>query len=93
MGLVVRIYNDQAPNEGGRIVGPFELVHWGTGTYAAEIQVVWHRQQTIFPSVVVFIDRLTSVSPESEFTHGLNANGLWLLDAETVASEIIKPAL
>jgi hypothetical protein len=87
MGIVVRIFNDQPSDEGGRIVGPFEVLHWGTGTYATDVLKLWHQQQS-FASVEEFIDRLSSVAPGTEFTHGLNANGLWRLDPEIISNEI-----
>ncbi len=89
--MVIRIYNNQAPGDGGRIVGPFDLVHWGNGTYAQGILTVWHKSQS-FGTVEEFIESLTSVYGSSDFTHGLNANGLWKLDAAVIAAEIIRPA-
>jgi hypothetical protein len=91
MGLVVRIFNDQEPGEGGRVAGAIEVVHWGQGKYAdAVFQACSER--SAFGSVDEFIRRVTSVPNAADFTHGLNANGLWRLDAESIADKIINSA-
>lgn len=89
MGVVVRIYNNQTPEEGGRIAGAFDLIQWGSGTYHREILKVWHTRNS-FSSVKDFIELLESEFPKTRFSHGLNANGLWRLDAEAIAAEIIN---
>ena len=91
LGLVIRIHNKQERGAGGRIAGAFDIVHWGLGTYAQSILAVWHKSQS-FGSVEDFIEALTSVAGSSDFTHGLNANGLWKLDAAVIADEIISSA-
>ncbi len=88
MGIVIRVLNDQPVGEGGRIKGPFELIHWGNGTYSNEVLKAWHHSQA-FASVSNFIEALEETSPSTDFRHGLNANGLWRLDASAVATELI----
>jgi hypothetical protein len=90
MGLVVRIYNGQEPGEGGRIVGAFEIIHWGEGTYSMDLLQA-SRQQSGYGSVGELIDVLSAETGKTDFTHGLNANGLWRLDAQTIADQIIGP--
>jgi hypothetical protein len=88
MGLVIRVNDDQQPGDGGRIRGAIDVLHWGTGTYATEILKLWHITQS-FSSVEQFIEALESDVGSTDFTHGLNPNGLWRLDAQNIAERII----
>jgi hypothetical protein len=70
-GLCIRIHNDQPPDHGGRIGGPFDLLDAGTGPYAHYLaDVVGHTFQTTNE----LIDLVAHHPGAEQCKHILNAN-------------------
>lgn len=88
-GLMIRIREPQRCGAGGRITGGFDLLDCGSGFYSEHIRILRNHCRT-FGSVDEFIDQLKSISGLSDFTHGLNANGLRKITDLEISENIEK---
>ncbi len=71
--LRIRLHKDQPMGDGGRIVGSFDLVQAGTGTYSSFLEGIVEES---FISANELITRVASKSGAQKCTHIVNRNTL-----------------
>ncbi len=89
LGLLIQVFEEQPKNHGGRIRGPFRILHEGSGKYAAGIRAVMDTS-SFFGQADEFIRRVASEDGCSDCTHVLNANALWRLDPVLIYDRIVN---
>ncbi|MEO0248736.1 MAG: hypothetical protein ABIN58_04195 [candidate division WOR-3 bacterium] len=84
-GLTIKVHEPQPHGKGGRIIGPFELLVAGTGTYAIHLRP---HEGKIFRSVEELLDTIRRHRGAEKATHILNRNCLEMLarDGESGSS-------
>ena len=85
IGLAVEIVASQPIGEGGRIKGPFNILHAGNGRYADGINILL-REQAAFQTASGFLLKLQELPGCAKATHILNANALRRAEAPEAAS-------
>lgn len=87
-GILVRIFEKQEKDSGGRIRGAFEILHEGTGKYSEGIKTVTVSKRE-FDTVDEFVQTVGKQKGCHDCTHLLNANALWKLDVESIINKVL----
>lgn len=78
LGLIIRVDEKQSAGLGGRIIGSFSVIAVGSGEYADALRQVFVKQAS-FTSIELV--EAVRASGAVDFTHVVNANGFWRIDA------------
>ena len=76
MALRLKVHQDQDPEKGGRIIGSFDLLEAGNGTYAQYFKPLVGQS---FCNAAELIDLVASDPNANKCRHVLNCNGLKLV--------------
>ena len=88
-GLLIQVSEAQRSGSGGRIRGPFLVLHEGMGKYASGIRAVIE-SNSFFGKAEDFIRLVSKQDGCRDCTHVLNANALWKLDVGLIYDRIIN---
>lgn len=89
LGLLVKIFDHQQKDEGGRIVGEFTILHEGSGTYSEGIRKTLVSKAS-FRNADEFILAVARQDGCADCTHVLNANSFWKLDVGAIRTSILE---
>lgn len=90
-GMLLHVFEPQLKGVGGRIRGPFRILHSGNGKYSSGIRSVIDRN-SFFGSASEFVQLVAQQNGCGDCTHILNANALWKLDAGLIIEHILNGA-
>src|SRR5688572_7657892 len=88
-GMLVQVFERQRPGHGGKIRGPFRILHDGKGKYASGIVSVIDRG-AFWGRVDDFLEAVNREPGCKDCTHVLNANALWRLDPDLIFDQIVN---
>jgi hypothetical protein len=88
-GMFVQIFEKQLPGYGGKIRGPFRILHEGKGKYKSGIADVMSRL-AFWGRADDFLDAVNREPGCKDCMHVLNANALWRVDADLIYDNIVN---